>query len=323
MMAKVQRGLLVSCAAAVAVLAAATGAAADANAPAAVTPLKDAFERHTLPVTDRVHVIYRVWTSTEPPFEGNSVVFEQSDGLAVVDAGGSPLSGRHIVEQIRAFSAKPVKYLIYTHWHGDHDLGAGAFREAWPGVRIISTGATWASMTGKPMAYIAAYAKNIGDLADIARQRLADPTVSDSRKAGWRKVLAAVPSLVEAYQDLKAYPADITFTDAIDLPDAEAPLRVMFLGRANTDGDAVVWAPKQRVLAAGDIVVSPVPYASSSFPTEWIGVLKKLEAYDFAYLVPGHGRVQTDRTYVDKVIAAIQTVQSEGCAAGRQGPQPR
>ena len=282
-----------------------------ADTPAASVPLKDAFVRQTVQVTDRVHVIYRTWTSTEPPFEGNSVVFEQSDGLVVVDAGGSPLSGRHIVEQIRSFSDKPVKYLIYTHWHGDHDLGAGAFREAWPAVRIISTAATREAMTGPPMAYIATYSQNNGDEAPIAQQRLADPSVSESRKAGWRKLQAALPSMVEAYKDLKAWPADITFTDRLSLPDAETPVEVLFLGRANTEGDAVVWAPKQRVLAAGDIVVNPVPYAGSSFPAEWIGVLNRLKAYDFAYLVPGHGRVETDRAYLDKLIGAIQAVRDQ------------
>ncbi|QUD87943.1 MBL fold metallo-hydrolase [Phenylobacterium montanum] len=295
------------------VLAAGLGLAAPvlADAPAAPGPLTDAFIRYTLPVTDRVHVIYRTWTSTEPPFEGNSVVFEQSDGLVVVDAGGSPLSGRHIVEQIKGFSGKPVKYLIYTHWHGDHDLGAGAFREAWPGVRIISTAATREAMTGPPMAYIATYSQDNGGVAAIAQQRLADPAVSERRKAGWRKLQAALPSMVGAYKGLKAWPADITFTDRLSLPDAETPIDVLFLGRANTEGDAVVWAPKQRVLAAGDIVVSPVPYAGSSFPAEWIGVLNKLKAYDFAYLVPGHGRVETDRAYLDKLTGAIQAVRDQ------------
>ena len=92
--------------------------------------LETPFARHTLAVTDHVHLIYRSFSSTEPPFEGNVEVIEQSDGLVVVDAGGSPLSGRLVVNEIRKLSKKPVKYLLYTHYHGDHNLGAGAFRAA-------------------------------------------------------------------------------------------------------------------------------------------------------------------------------------------------
>jgi glyoxylase-like metal-dependent hydrolase (beta-lactamase superfamily II) len=85
----------------------------------------------------------------------------------------------------------------------------------------------------------------------------------------------------------------------------------MFLGRGNTDGDAVVWALKQRVLVSGDLVVAPVPYAAHTYPAEWIATLKKLEALDFQVLVPGHGAPQRDRAYVGRVIAALEAVRSQ------------
>lgn len=82
------------------------------SAIAAGTPIKDAFLRRSTSVTDHVWLIYRTYRSSEPPFEGNVEVFEQSDGLVVVDAGGSPLSGRHVVAEIKTLSRKPVKYPI-------------------------------------------------------------------------------------------------------------------------------------------------------------------------------------------------------------------
>ncbi|MBI1329260.1 MAG: MBL fold metallo-hydrolase [Alphaproteobacteria bacterium] len=59
-------------------------------------------------------------------------------GLVVVDAG-APIGGLRIVEKIKSISRKPVRFLIYTHYHGDHNLGAGAFLNAWPGRVIVST----------------------------------------------------------------------------------------------------------------------------------------------------------------------------------------
>jgi len=42
-----------------------------------------------------------------------------------------------------------------------------------------------------------------------------------------------------------------------------------------------------------------------------IATLKKLEGVDFAHLVPGHGPVMTDRAYVEKLIAALETVRAQ------------
>jgi len=268
------------------------------------------FARETQHIADRIWLIDKP-DPTTPPFEGNVVVIEQSRGLVLVDAGGSPTSGEAVVAQIRKLSPKPVRWLVYTHYHGDHNLGAGAIRAAWPSVVIVSTARTRENMTGPPMAYVATYAKSYSDMADAAARQAADPRLPDGLRAGWARTAQAGPGMVAGYTGLQAYPADRTFTDRFAIPDPAAPVEVRFLGRGNTDGDAVVWAPKQRVLASGDLVVAPIPYAAHTYPGEWIATLRALEAYDFAWLVPGHGAPMRDRTYVDKVIAALEAVRAQ------------
>ena len=290
-----------------------------AAAPALAKPdTIDGFIYRTRPVTDRVHMIYRP-VATDPPFEGNVTVVEQTAGLVVVDAGGTPLSGQRVVRQIRAISRKPVRFLIYTHYHGDHNLGAGAFVKAWPDVRIVSTEATRRNMTGKPMAYIATYAKGYADTLKSLGAILEDAKAPPALKAGVSHFEASGSGIVAAYQDLKAWPADVTFTDHLTLQDAAAPVEIMFLGPANTDGDAVVWLPKQRVVASGDVVTAPVPYAASSFPRTWIEAIRRIEALDYAYLVPGHGELQTDHAYLDRVIGALQSVRDQVGPLAAQG----
>ncbi len=290
------------------------GLIAAAGPAPAITPdpsqAAQVFARQTLAVTDRVHLIYKPDAVT-PPFEGNVVVIEQAQGLVVVDAGGSPASGQAVVAEIRRISKQPVRFLIYTHYHGDHNLGAGAFRAAWPGMVIVSTVKTRENMTSAPMAYVATYAKSYGEMADMGAKAAADPKVPEGARAGWARTAKAGPGMVAGYAKLTVYPADLTFTDRLTLPDAVAPVEVLFLGRGNTDGDAVIWGPRQRVLASGDLVVAPVPYAAHTYPGEWIATLRALEAFDFAYLVPGHGPMMTDRAYVDRLIAALQTVRDQ------------
>lgn len=286
-------------------------------APAALAD-SDGFARQTVSVTRHVHLIYRP-IATDAPYEGNSVVIEQSDGLVVVDAGGSPPAGRHIVEQIEAFSAKPVKFLIYTHYHGDHNLGAGAFLAAWPKLKIVSTDATRDDMTGKPMDYIKTYGQDYAGEIDFAKAQLKRTVLPPAVRAGWQQMADVGDSIVAGYKDMKAYPATQTLADRMTIPDSETPVEVMFLGKANTDGDAVIWAPTEKVLCTGDIVVEPLPYAAASFPASWIAVLGKIAAYDFTYLIPGHGEVQKDRVYLDKVKAALAEVQRQVEPLARKG----
>ncbi len=288
-------------------LAAAPAKAAEPFKPG---PASDGFFYETRSVTDRIHVIVRP-DPVRIPAEGNVEVIEQSDGLVVIDAGGTPLGGRRIIEKIRAISPKPVKVLIYTHWHGDHHLGASAFRAAWPKVRIISTAATRAAMTGEPMKYLASFKDQPAAIARASARFQNDPAMDAEAKARWAQAALDAPLTARAYEEAVVVPADETFTDRLELPDARAPLQVLFLGRANTDGDAVVWAPKQRVLITGDIVVAPYPYGTDSYPAEWIAVLKKLKAYDIKYLLPGHGGAQTDRAYLDLLIATLEDLRAE------------
>ena len=40
--------------------------------------------------------------------------------------------------------------------------------------------------------------------------------------------------MIAAYKDMHAYPATVTFTDTYDIPDSQEPVKVAFLGNANT-----------------------------------------------------------------------------------------
>ncbi len=278
----------------------------------------DGFVRITVPVSPHVHLIQRP-IATNAPYEGNVEVIEQSDGLVVVDAGGSPPAGAHVVEQIRALSPKPVKYLIYTHYHGDHNLGAGAFLAQWPNVVIVSTEATRIDMTTKPMDYIKTYGAIYAGEIDLAKQQVQRKDIPDSVRAGWQQTIDVGDSIVAGYKDMKAYPATRAFTDTFSIPDPVTPVEVMFLGKANTDGDAVIWVPSEKIAISGDIVVNPIPYAAASFPTSWLTVLGKIEALGYAKLVPGHGEVQSDTAYIEKVKAAIAEVQRQVVPLAQKG----
>ena len=54
------------------------------------------------------------------------------------------------------------------------------------------------------------------------------------------------------------------FTTSVTLPLGGREVVVRHLGRGNTPGDGVVYLPEAGIVAAGDLIVAPVPYAWGS-----------------------------------------------------------
>ena len=69
---------------------------------------------------------------------GNTGVIIGNDAVMVVDACYLPSMAREDIRLIRSVTKKPVKYLVFTHWHFDHNNGAIAYKDSFPGITIIS-----------------------------------------------------------------------------------------------------------------------------------------------------------------------------------------
>jgi len=74
---------------------------------------------------------------------GNIGVSAGADGVYLIDDQYAPLSEK-IMAAVKAISDKPVKYVINTHWHGDHTGGNENFGKA--GATIIAHEAVRARM---------------------------------------------------------------------------------------------------------------------------------------------------------------------------------
>jgi len=272
-----------------------------------------------------------VWVFMEPSFQvqpiGNVTLIEQSDGLVLVDSGGSPGAGRRIVQMVKALSAKPVKAVIITHWHGDHPQGLSEILKAWPRARTIATRATQAHLRDPATmntpatfdaAADAAFQKQVQGFAAYTRV-MASAATTPREKAGWEAGERLFNQYALDMQGATTVPVAEAFDERLDLPDPRIPVEIRFFGRANTDGDAVVWLPRQKIVATGDIVVAPFPFGFGSYPADWIGALAKLRALPFKTLIPGHGTPQHDRAYLDKVSGALADIRSQVGPLASQG----
>ncbi len=258
-----------------------------------------------------------------PIVSGNSLVIVGDDGVAVVDSGQFPSLARAEIEAIRRITPKPVRFLVNTHWHPDHWLGNAEFKAAYPGIAIIATQNTRTLAEAKGFGSTTpAYAK---DTLAFVEKLLADaasgkaPPLSDVQRAYFEFAVPQFRRLGAEVADVQRVLPDVVFRDGLDLHLGKRVVEVRFAGRGNTGGDAIVYVPDAKVLATGDLLVSPFPYGAGSFYSEWIVTLKKLAAMDAAVIVPGHGEVQSDKRYLERVIALLESAVRQVGTEARNG----
>lgn len=293
--------------AAVAVLAPALAAAA--AAPATGIAASDDGAR-MLRLAENVYVIEHDDATDEWP-HGNTGVIVGRTGVFVVDSGYLPSRARADIALIRQVTDQPVRFLMTTHWHFDHNNGAIAYVREFPGITLLAERNT-ARWIGLNQAYWKALSTSPGSMrrdalakleAELAHGAGSDGTAIDAagreRRSG---VVAKRRAELEELATLETVVPTQLFDGRLSLDFDGTRIEIEDRGRANSPNDATVWLPEARILFAGDILVrSPLPYVLASWPVHWATVLRDLEALPAVAVVPGHGPVQADHAYTRAV----------------------
>jgi glyoxylase-like metal-dependent hydrolase (beta-lactamase superfamily II) len=262
---------------------------------------------------------------------GNVVIIEQRAGVVLIDSGGSPSGAEEVIAAVRSRTRKPVTAIVLTHWHGDHVLGAARLMQEWPHARLIATAPTAAHladpradrfMPGDNPEANAALQENIAGAVAYLRDQSAAATIPELQ-SGYAQAAADMARYRDEMRTARRVVPAETFAETMTLPDPDAPILLRFIAAANTDGDAIAWLPRQRVLVTGDVVVAPIPYGFGSAPAHWIAVLEALRTYDFAVLVPGHGAPTRGASYLNRLIALLAAVVERIAPLAAQGPEAR
>jgi glyoxylase-like metal-dependent hydrolase (beta-lactamase superfamily II) len=266
-------------------------------------------------LADGVYVARRP-VSWRLPVQANVTIVINDDDVVLVDGAGLPAHAEHIIRAIRDLTEKPVSTILTTHWHGDHNLGYGVFRREYPEVRIIAHENTRHSMANGAMEYaLGATEEEIAPGIERMNKRVAEAVAADEAEEivdYWKSYAADYEPQLRAYLDIEIVLADETFSDRLVLHRGDRTIEIFFAGNANTDGDAIMWLPRERIVATGDVVVGPTPYGFGSYPGDWGDTLRAIKALDYDILVPGHGALQRDSVYVDTLIALMDDISEQG-----------
>jgi cyclase len=234
---------------------------------------------------------------------GNTTVIIGDREVFVVDSCYLPSIAREDIAQIRQWTNKPVRYLLNTHFHNDHNNGNKAYLDAFPSLAIIAQEETKKDMDLIQPGNIERGPKQMAQTIAVLKEGKTPDgrTLTEDEKKQVRDML---PRLEQQEQELKTMvyqPPTLAFSDRLDIDLGNREVQVKHLGRGNTAGDAIVYLPKEKILVAGDLLVHPIPYTYDGYPAEWTQTLQKMAQLDAAMIVPGHGPVLHDKVYLSLV----------------------
>ena len=257
---------------------------------------------------------------------GNIVAIAGDDAVAIVDSGHHPRLTREITREVRERLGKLVRYVVNTHWHNDHVSGNSVLAEAFPGATVVAHEFTARMMDTTIRKFQgSSCVPFLREQSKPLRELLAAGKGPDGKPFGEerRKRLEAFVREADAAQaecgEFRYRGADTTFTDRMTLRLGNRDVELIHPGRANTAGDVIAWVPDAKVLAVGDLVVHPFPYATQSYVSEWAAALRRIEAMPFEALIPGHGPVMRDRRYVADLAGLFEHVMAQARAAYKPG----
>lgn len=273
-------------------------------------------------VAENVYVIIHQdavvdWPSgaTEWP-HGNTGVIVGDDGVLVVDATYYPERARADIALIRQLTTKPVRYLINTHWHGDHTHGNGEYVAAFPGLTILGARANreYISINQERRRNYgrASASPGVDAIAHLdsllhAGRDSTGRAFSAAELESLRVNIAQRRTELAELSKMQVAPPNVLFDDSLTVFLGSQRVELVNRGRGNSPADVTIWLPNARVLFTGDLVVMPVPYAFGTNPVPWASVLRRLEAMPVVALVPGHGAVQHDLRYLGLVRQLLET----------------
>ena len=256
----------------------------------------------------------------------NAAVIELGDKALVVDSHLTPSAAREASRIIAALTGnKPVRYLVNTHWHPDHVQGNSTYSMAFPAaIDIVSHVNTRRDILAREIPFIQDQKKILPtQIADMKQQLAIGMTegkpMTDAQKNQLQNRIKQAETLLSEIQNLEISLPTLTLDRSMSLHAGDREVRILYFGRGHTEGDVVVFLPKEKILITGDLLTNSIPLMRDAYPLEWSATLAGVEKLDYTQNIPGHGDVQQGkerlvmlRAFLDDLIPAVRRAIEEG-----------
>jgi cyclase len=259
--------------------------------------------------------------------DANSVFIVNDGDVVVVDANVGPSSAREVLAALRKITAKPVRYVVNTHWHDDHVLGNQIYRDAFPGVEFIGHRVMGEYLPAQGLKnrknMITGAPAGVAMLKSLLEksQGMDGKPLAPETRASYESDIRLVERYLAETPGVDVVLPTMTFEERLTLRRGARIIDVVHLGRGHTAGDIVVHLPVENIVVAGDLIVWPVPLIGGpqSYVREWGATLLKLLELKPAAIVPGHGPVMRDDAYARQMIGLLDAIREQAGAAKVRG----
>jgi glyoxylase-like metal-dependent hydrolase (beta-lactamase superfamily II) len=291
-------------------LASAAWMKTQAQAPA--RPLAHRFER-------LAEGVYAALPNGSVNVVSNSTIIVNDEDVIVVDAHATPAAARALIDDVKTLTPKPIRYVIDTHYHWDHAHGNQAFV---PGAQVIGheyVRQMLLTNTLESRSYRSFIDPVPAQLESIRKQLAAE--TDPAKKAAIEQRLNVQAAYSDALKEITPTPPTLTYETRMSMFRGAREIRLLFLGRGHTGGDTVVFLPKERIVATGDLVVGSLPfmYMGDGFVNEWPDTMEKVLQLDFDTIIPGHGDPFKDRDRLRKYQSYLRDLWKQAGDLKKQG----
>ncbi len=212
------------------------------------------------------------------------VVLDRS--VLVFDTHFTPEAGQALAARILAITAKRVRFVVNSHFHSDHTHGNQAMPRTADFIASTNTRRDVLQKDLPTMNRMIGIAQSQADKLQKDLLKETDP----AQKEVLRRQLNSRTEFVGRMSRDRIVAPTVTFDDTLVIEEGSREVRLLYLGTAHTDGDAVMLLPAERIAFVGDL------FFNACFPTtqdasllEWIKTLGELLKLDADKFVPGHG----------------------------------
>jgi glyoxylase-like metal-dependent hydrolase (beta-lactamase superfamily II) len=248
--------------------------------------------------------------------DGNAVAILSRDGVLVFDSNGTPAASAAVLAGIRTLTDQPVRYVVNSHWHWDHWYGTETYTKAFPDVKIVAHEKTREMMAGPAIEF---------NRPGIERQLPSYVAMLEGRVATRPELAPALDQarfFVDQKRHAKLVLPSVTYRNRLDLTLGERTIQVRHHDRAVTPGDTFLYLPAEKIVVTGDLLVNPIAFALSSYPTGWLRTLEAIDMLDAAVLIPGHGEPLRDKTLLRAHMHVMRELLRAGKDAKARGLDP-
>jgi len=263
-------------------------------------------------------VFYATSTGSMVTGSNNVAVVGDRDVL-VVDTGTSPAAARAFVEDLKLVTPKPVRYVVNTHFHYDHTDGNQVYAGK---AEIIAHDYVKYAIEKLDVLHREPFQTsqltNVPARIDTLKKRIGDET-NAQQKAALERQLAVAQQGWEELKEIKPTAPTMTYSKKKVVNLGGREVHMLFLGRGHTNGDTVVYLPKEKIVCTGDLMESQLAYMGDAQFDEWVATLEALKKMDWETDLPGHGAPFKDKGLITAFQGYLTDLMKQGAELRQQG----